>query len=137
MGESMLTTLFILVRLPIVLGISYYVGESFQRIRMPAISGFLMTGVISGPFITGMLSESGLDSITFVDKLCLACVAFSAGSEMHLLELRKIFAAVSSITVSITVFSWLFVCTAMMLLANKVSSSARTMRLAYALCASR
>mmetsp|Transcript_8837 Transcript_8837/g.15189 ORF Transcript_8837/g.15189 Transcript_8837/m.15189 type:complete len:458 (+) Transcript_8837:312-1685(+) len=110
----------IMLRLPAVLAISYHVGEGFQRIRMPAISGYLIAGLLSGPFILGVLDENGLESIKFVDKLSLACIAFSAGSEMHLLEIRKTFVAVSSITLSITVFSWIFVCTTVMLLAEQV-----------------
>jgi Kef-type K+ transport system membrane component KefB len=113
----------IMLRLPAVLAISYHVGEGFQRIRLPAISGYLIAGLMSGPFLLGVLDENGLESVKFVDKLSLACIAFSAGSEMHLLEIRKTFVAVSSITLSITVFSWIFVCTTVMLLAEQVRSS--------------
>ena len=106
--------------LPTVLLISHQIGALCCRFSLPAISGYLITGVIGGPWVLGVLSERGLLTIKAVDKLCLACVALSAGSEMHLMELRKTIIAVSTIAVSITMFSWIFVSTAVMLLDSQV-----------------
>jgi Kef-type K+ transport system membrane component KefB len=111
----------VMLRLPLILAISYHVGHVFQKFRMPAISGYLVTGVLSGPCIMALLSEDGITNVKFIFRLCLACIALSAGSEMHLMEIRKTFAAVSVLTMSISFFSWAFVFVTVMLLADQVS----------------
>uniref|UniRef100_A0A7S0QUA5 Cation/H+ exchanger domain-containing protein n=1 Tax=Pyramimonas obovata TaxID=1411642 RepID=A0A7S0QUA5_9CHLO len=111
----------VLLRLPAILAVSYHVGQGFQKFRMPAISGYLVTGVVSGPYIMALLSENGISDVKFLFRLCLACIAMSAGSEMHLLEIRKTFAAVSALTMSITAFSWIFVFGVMLLLADQLA----------------
>lgn len=107
--------------LPTVLVISHQIGQHCGRFGLPAISGYLITGVFSGPWVFRLLSESGLLSIKVLDKLCLACVALSAGSEMHLQEIRKTFSAVGTIAMFITLSSWVFVCVAVMLFESQVS----------------
>uniref|UniRef100_A0A7S0MRY4 Cation/H+ exchanger transmembrane domain-containing protein n=1 Tax=Pyramimonas obovata TaxID=1411642 RepID=A0A7S0MRY4_9CHLO len=106
--------------LPTVLLISHQIGQICGRFGLPAITGYLITGVISGPWVFGLLSERGLLSFKAVDKLCLACVALSAGSEMHLQEIRKTIVAVGTIAMFISISSWIFVCAAVMLLESQV-----------------
>lgn len=58
-------------------------------IRLPLISGYLITGVIVGPFILGMLTTESIESIRFLDEISLSFIAFAAGSELYLKELKS------------------------------------------------
>ena len=64
-------------------------GWFFVKARLPLISGFLFTGIIAGPFMLGMIPEGATRNLRFVDETSLAFIAFAAGSELYLKELRS------------------------------------------------
>lgn len=64
------------------------VGTLFARFRLPLISGFLFTGMLAGPYVLGLIPETALPNLRFVDHLSLGFIAFAAGSELYLKELR-------------------------------------------------
>ncbi|KAK3232970.1 hypothetical protein CYMTET_56703 [Cymbomonas tetramitiformis] len=110
----------LILRIPAILLSASYVGEFVQRFRFPSISGYLVCGVIAGPHISGLLSQAAVHGLQFVDQVCLSCIAFAAGSELHISELRKIIGPVSYLTSSIAVFSWCFVGSIVMILAEYI-----------------
>lgn len=76
-------TSFVLIALA-----SRQVGDLFARLRLPKISGYLFTGLLAGPFVLGLASEEAVSSLLFIDEISLAYIAFAAGSELYLPELR-------------------------------------------------
>ena len=80
--------------LPIVAGFvlislaSNDVGRFFSRYRLPLITGFLVTGVLAGPFALGLIPREATSKLAFVDHISLAVIAFAAGSELYLKEMR-------------------------------------------------
>jgi Trk K+ transport system NAD-binding subunit/NhaP-type Na+/H+ or K+/H+ antiporter len=69
-----------------------------KRANLPLISGFLIAGIIVGPYVLGLVTESALEKLKIVDNLSLAVIAFAAGSELFLEELRSRFRSISLIT---------------------------------------
>ncbi|KAK3280362.1 hypothetical protein CYMTET_11790 [Cymbomonas tetramitiformis] len=59
-----------------------------------------------------------ISGLGIVDQVCLACIAFASGSEVHLAELWKMLRPVISLTLSITAASWSLVCLAFLSVAN-------------------
>ena len=47
----------ILTRTPFVLVLAYYVGKAFAKARLPRISGYLVTGVVCGSHVLGILGR--------------------------------------------------------------------------------
>ncbi len=70
-----------------------------NRANLPLISGFLIAGIIVGPYVLGLITEPALDQLKIVDSLSLAVIAFAAGSELFLEELRSRFRSISLITI--------------------------------------
>ncbi|HPF36589.1 MAG TPA: cation:proton antiporter [Candidatus Krumholzibacteria bacterium] len=64
------------------------VGGAFTRIRMPLITGFLITGALAGPSVLGMIPAEAVARLRLVDQVALAFIGFAAGGELHLRELR-------------------------------------------------
>lgn len=64
------------------------IGYVFERLRLPRISGFLLTGVLAGPFLLDLLPPDTEIQLRFVDEISLAFIAFAAGNELQLSELR-------------------------------------------------
>ena len=66
-----------------------YFSKFFQRIKLPLITGFIVTGVIAGPYVLNLISKVAIDKILFVNDFSLAYIAFAAGSELYLKDLRS------------------------------------------------
>ncbi len=67
---------------------SYQVGVLFNKIGLPKITGYLLAGTLAGPFVLGFLPEGASTDLRIVDDLSLSVIAFVAGSELYLKDLR-------------------------------------------------
>lgn len=65
------------------------IAKAFQRIRLPLITGLIFTGLITGPYIIGLIPISAKSSLSFINETALAFIAFAAGAELYLRELRS------------------------------------------------
>jgi Trk K+ transport system NAD-binding subunit/Kef-type K+ transport system membrane component KefB len=64
------------------------IGQYATRYNLPLISGFLFAGILIGPYVLGMISREELERLRFVDEMALAFIAFAAGAELYLPEVR-------------------------------------------------
>lgn len=71
-----------------VLFASDYFGKYLQKLRLPLITGFLLLGVILGPQVVGLIKEEAIPNLTFINDLSLAFIAFAAGAELYIKEIR-------------------------------------------------
>ena len=70
----------------------------FKPIKLPAVTAYLIAGVLIGPFCLGALgipslgfsSMGEVESLGVISELALGFIAFSIGSEFRLEDLRKI-----------------------------------------------
>src|SRR5690606_2489059 len=67
---------------------SKQIGQFLTRTRLPLISGYLLSGILVGPFGLNLISASESAQLRFLDEISLAFIAFAAGSELYLRELR-------------------------------------------------
>lgn len=91
-------TIVVLAVFAVVAMASRQIGLLLQRARLPLITGFLLTGIVAGPFLLGLISESTVRQLRFVDEVSLAFIAIAAGAELHLRELRKRLRSVAWVT---------------------------------------
>ena len=103
---------------------SYVVGKAFKRVRLPAITGYLITGALAGPFVLGLLEEGTAADLRFVDEISLAVIALVAGSELLVRQLRPRLRAIGATVVSIVFFGYLVLAMAIYLLAPFISFTA-------------
>ena len=69
----------------------------FKPLRLPAVTSYLIAGVLIGPFVLGRLGIEGIgfttpeavDSLSMISEVALAFIAFSIGSEFRMSELKK------------------------------------------------
>ena len=86
---------------------SKQIGQFFTRFKFPLISGFLFTGIVAGPFIFDFISVEATERLRFVDELSLAFIAFVAGSELYLKELKSRFKSIKLVSVGIVVSTFI------------------------------
>jgi Kef-type K+ transport system membrane component KefB len=64
-------------------------GTIAQKASLPQITGYLVAGVLMGPYVLGLLSQSSVSSLWMVDQACLSLIAFAAGAELHYEQLQS------------------------------------------------
>jgi Kef-type K+ transport system membrane component KefB len=66
-------------------------GRLAPKIGLPLITGYLAAGSLAGPFVLDVIHKADLAPLGLVTQFALAFIAFSAGSELYLPELRSLF----------------------------------------------
>lgn len=82
------TPLLTLVGTAVLFG--FYAGHAARRLRLPSLIGYMLIGVVLGPSILGLFSESSMNSLSFITEVALGFVAFSIGAELSLSSLKKL-----------------------------------------------
>ena len=99
---------------------SKQIGRYFALAQLPLISGFLLTGVLAGPFVLNFISAEAVRKLHFIDQLSLAFIAFAAGSELYIEELKKRYISISWVTLCIVAGTFPLGCAAVYLLADYI-----------------
>jgi len=103
---------------------AYLVGLGFKRVRLPAITGYLFTGALAGPFVLDLLPESASANLRFVDEISLAVIALVAGGELLLRQLRSRFKTIGFTVGAIVVTGFLTLTAAIYLFSPHISFTA-------------
>ena len=94
------------------------VGAFFVKVGLPQISGFLFTGIIAGPFVLGLIPVEATKNLRFVDEISLAFIAFAAGTELYLRDLRSRFTSIRWVTFGLVVSTFTVGSLAILMLAD-------------------
>ena len=65
------------------------IARTFQRIKLPLITGLIFTGIVAGPYVIGLIPTSAKTNLNFINETALAFIAFAAGAELYVRELRS------------------------------------------------
>lgn len=82
---------------------SKQIGYSLIKTGLPLISGFLLTGIVAGPYVLGLISKEATLNLRFVDEIALGFIAFAAGGELYLKELKSRLKSIAWITLGLVV----------------------------------
>ncbi len=70
-------------------------GKLSHRIKVPRVTGYMLTGLIFGPSVLGVISTTTLLDINVINEIALGLILFAIGGEIELHHLqamgRKIF----------------------------------------------
>ena len=66
----------------------YLTGHFFRQLSLPGITGYIVAGILCGPFVGRFLTSSVVEGLQLIDDLALALIAFSAGGELRLKSIR-------------------------------------------------
>ncbi len=80
---------------------SRQIGKWFAAFKMPLITGFLFVGIVTGPYVLKIINSDIVSHLRFIDDLALAYIAFSAGSELVLRQIRSRLRAIRFITIGL------------------------------------
>lgn len=69
---------------------SYFMGRFAEKVRLPAITGFILAGLLLGPSCIGLVHEDLDETLASITEIALALIALVIGSEFSLKKLRTI-----------------------------------------------
>ena len=99
---------------------AFQIGRLSTHFHLPLISGYLLAGILAGPFILRFMDVANVESLRFLDEVSLAFIAFAAGSEMALDELRGRYRSIGWNTLTQIAAIYLFCGAAVFLLADAI-----------------
>ncbi|MBN2254940.1 MAG: cation:proton antiporter [Deltaproteobacteria bacterium] len=68
---------------------AYMSAQILKIARLPLISGYIIVGIIAGPYVSGFLTDDMIDRFGFINDIALSFIALTAGGALHLQMLRK------------------------------------------------
>jgi Kef-type K+ transport system membrane component KefB len=63
-------------------------GEVAERLRLPRLSGYLVFGLLSGPYLLNLITANMARELQLVNGLAIALIALIAGIEINIARLR-------------------------------------------------
>jgi NhaP-type Na+/H+ or K+/H+ antiporter len=88
---------------------AFMLGDLAESIHLPHITGYLLTGIICGPYVLGLLDEPVIQDLKLFDYLAVALIALSAGAALTIQTLKKGARLLSAVMISQFFFSLLLV----------------------------
>jgi len=98
----------------------FIAGKFIHRLKLPAIVGYLLAGLILGPSFLNIFNEQLLEKLNVFIGFALSLVAFMIGSEMKLSTLREMGKGVGIITLLESFGAFLLVAAGVYLLTGKL-----------------
>ena len=68
---------------------AYVLADLLTRLKLPRITGYILAGMLFGPYVAGFLSDQVVRDLRLVDDLALTFIAFAAGGELRMAMLRQ------------------------------------------------
>lgn len=78
---------------------AYFAGQIASRIRLPKITGYLVIGAISGPFVLSLVTAKMSASLKIVSGIATCIIALTAGSELNLQRVKPALSMLRNMTV--------------------------------------
>lgn len=77
---------------------SYLAGGTARQISLPQITGYLVIGILVGPYVLGIIPQEVVVDFRFVNGVALALIALSAGGELRIDSIRSRLKSIGFIT---------------------------------------
>ena len=78
---------------------AYFTAKIISRFGLPKLTGYLMSGVIAGPFVLGLVNKDMAYSLRVVSDTATAIIALEAGSELQLKKIRPLLGTLRAMTI--------------------------------------
>ena len=86
---------------------SNQISKLFRTIHLPLITGLIFIGILSGPYIINLIPENSIKRLYFINDIALSFIAFAAGAELYLNELRNRVESIKWMTIGQLVVTFL------------------------------
>jgi Kef-type K+ transport system membrane component KefB len=80
---------------------AYLVGLLLERLKLPKVTGYLLFGMVCGPYLLNIINRPMARELQLFNGLAVALIAFIAGLEINVARLRPRLAAITRMSVVI------------------------------------
>lgn len=76
--------------------VAYFAGQLFSQAGLPKLTGYLLAGVISGPFVLGLVTTEMTVKLRIVNNVATCILGLVAGAELDLQRVKPIMKTIRS-----------------------------------------
>ena len=105
----------IIFTLGILLLTGYFLGKLAQKAKLPAITGYILAGLLLSGSVTGIVREETAQSLTSITEIALGLIALTIGGEYNLSKIRRLGKKIFLIVLFEASFAFAFVATGLTL----------------------
>ncbi len=90
---------------------AYMSAQILKIARLPLISGYIIVGIIAGPYVSGFLTDDMIARFGFINDIALSFIALTAGGALHLqmLKKRRKVIMLNIVLLTVIVFGFVFI----------------------------
>lgn len=70
--------------------VAYFTAKIVNRFGLPKLTGYIIAGVVSGPFVLGLVTKDMATTLKIVSNTATAIIALEAGSELQIKKIRPV-----------------------------------------------
>lgn len=104
----------------IVMFVSLYVGKWIKRTKLPSLIGYMLVGVIAGPFVLNGIDKTLVSNLGFIVDIGLGLVAFTIGAVLSIASFKKTGRGLASIIFGETIVAFMVVTLAVYLFSGSL-----------------
>jgi Kef-type K+ transport system membrane component KefB len=79
--------------------VAYFTAKIVNRFGLPKLTGYIIAGVMSGPFVFDLVTKDMTVSLKVVSNTATAIIALVAGSELQIKDVRQVMKTLRAITI--------------------------------------
>jgi len=95
---------------------AYFTAKIVNRFGLPKLTGYLISGVLTGEFVMGFVSHEMTDTLKVVSDTATAILALEAGAELQLKAIKPLMKTLRGITLFAVIGSMLTIATALFIM---------------------
>jgi Kef-type K+ transport system membrane component KefB len=95
-------------------------GKVLNYIKVPAVAGYVLIGVILGTSVVGWLNAQVLDSLGLINELALGFIAFTIGAELEWGVIKRLGTGIISISIGEALGAFILVTLGMYLMLGQL-----------------
>lgn len=99
---------------------SLYVGRWVKKARLPSLIGYMLVGIIVGPYVLNLVDSDLLSHLDFVIEVGLGLVAYTIGAALSIKSFKKTGRGLAGIILGETIVAFLVVSLAVYLFSDNL-----------------
>ena len=77
---------------------AYFAGSLVARMSMPRLTGYIIAGIVVGPFALRLVEQQQTGELRMVGDVATAIIAVTGGAELELKSIRPLFKSIRAMT---------------------------------------
>ncbi|MCU0662701.1 MAG: cation:proton antiporter [Myxococcota bacterium] len=78
----------------------YFVGRIFANLKLPRLTGYIVTGIVTGPAVLNLVDRSAVHGLEILSGMAISLIALTAGTELDLRSMRPLLKSIRWITIT-------------------------------------